>query len=113
MTALNLLLFLGAFLMQYLIGAVIDLWPPGPEGGYHPEGYRVAFWLVGLLLVLGVGWLTLPGGVLRNTSASRPGSVAALPGRVREPVLFLFISKRSIHLLTIVTMTSWCRITLR
>ena len=72
MTALNLLLFLGAFLMQYLIGAIIDLWPPGPAGGYHPEGYQAAFWLVGFLLVLGVGWLTVPGGVLRNTSLRGP-----------------------------------------
>ena len=72
MTALNLLLFLGAFLIQYLVGAIIDLWPPGPEGGYHPDGYRSAFWLVGLLVVLGVGWLTVPGGVLRNTSLHGP-----------------------------------------
>ena len=66
MTGLNLLLFLGAFLIQYLVGAIIDLWPTSPGGGYHPEGYRSAFWLVGLLLVLGVGWLTVPGGMLRN-----------------------------------------------
>ena len=72
MTALNLLLFLGAFLMQFLIGAIIDLWPSGPEGGYHPEGYRAAFWLVGLILVLGVGWLTVPGGALRNASLRGP-----------------------------------------
>ena len=72
MTALNLLLFLGAFFSQYLIGAIIDLWPPGPDGGYHPEGYRTAFWLVGFLLVLAVGWLTVPGGMLRNTSLRGP-----------------------------------------
>ena len=68
MTGLNLLLFLGAFLIQYLVGAIIDLWPTGPDGGYHPEGYRIAFWLVGFLIVLGVGWLTVPGGALRNTT---------------------------------------------
>ncbi len=68
MTGLNLLLFLGAFLIQYLVGAVIDLWPPGPGGGYHPDGYRSAFWLAGFLIVLGVGWLTVPGGEFRNTS---------------------------------------------
>ena len=68
MTGLNLLLFLGAFLIQYLIGAIIDLWPPGPGGGYHPEGYRVAFWLVALLILLGLGWLAVPRGKLRNAS---------------------------------------------
>ena len=68
MTGLNLLLFLGAFLVQYLIGAIIDLWPPGPGGGYHPEGYRVAFWLVALLILLGLGWLAVPRAKLRNAS---------------------------------------------
>ena len=68
MTGLNLLLFLGAFLIQYLIGAIIDLWPPGPGGGYHPEGYRVAFWLVALLILLGLGWLAVPRAKLRNAS---------------------------------------------
>jgi len=72
MTALNLLLFLGAFLMQYMIGAIIDLWPSDSQGGYHPEGYRVAFWLVGLFIVLGVGWLTVPRGALRNAPPRGP-----------------------------------------
>ena len=71
MTGLNLLLFLGAFLIQYLVGAIIDLWPPGPGGGYHPDGYRFAFWLTGLLIVLGVGWLTVPRGVVPDLAVSR------------------------------------------
>ena len=66
MTGLNLLLFLGAFLIQYLVGAVIDLWPPGPDGGYHPDGYRTAFWLVALLIVLALGWLGMARGRLRS-----------------------------------------------
>ena len=68
MTGLNLLLFLGAFLIQYLVGAIIDLWPPGPGGGYHPDGYRTAIWLVALLIVLALGWLGVTRGRLRNTS---------------------------------------------
>ena len=68
MTGLNLLLFLGAFLIQYLVGAIIDLWPPGPGGGYHPDGYRTAIWLVALLIVLALGWLGAARGRLRNTS---------------------------------------------
>ena len=66
MTGLNLLLFLCAFVLQYLIGAVIDLWPSTPDGGYHPEGYRTAFGLVALLILLALGWLGVPGGTLRN-----------------------------------------------
>ena len=68
MTALNLLLFLGAFFMQYLVGAIIDLWPAGADGNYHPDAFRSAFWLVGLFIVLAVGWLALSGGALRNAS---------------------------------------------
>ena len=68
MTGLNLLLFVGAFLMQYLVGAIIDLWPAGPGGGYHPDGYRAAFWVVAVLIVLGLGWLGAARGRLRNAS---------------------------------------------
>ncbi|MSP48430.1 MAG: MFS transporter [Alphaproteobacteria bacterium] len=42
-TALNLVAFVLAFASQYLVGGIIDLWPPGPDGGYHPDGYRAAF----------------------------------------------------------------------
>lgn len=66
MTGLNLLLFLGAFLLQYLIGAIIDLWPAASAGGYHPEGYRAAFGFVVVLILLSLGWLAVPGGTLRN-----------------------------------------------
>ena len=66
MTGLNLLLFLGAFVLQYLVGAIIDLWPTSPGGGYHPEGYRTAFGLVVLLIVLTLIWLAVPRGVLRD-----------------------------------------------
>ena len=71
MTGLNLLLFLGAFLIQFLVGAVIDLWPDATNGGFHPEGYRTAFSLVALLLVLALGWLAVPGGTLRSTPTVR------------------------------------------
>jgi predicted MFS family arabinose efflux permease len=41
-TAVNLLLFLAAFAVQYAIGAIIDLFPSTADG-YSPEGYRWAF----------------------------------------------------------------------
>jgi MFS family permease len=46
-TALNLLVFLAAFSGQWLVGAVIGLWPESASGGYDPAGYQVGF---GLLL---------------------------------------------------------------
>ena len=68
MTGLNLLLFLGAFVLQYLVGAIIDLWPSMPGGGYHPQGYQTAFGLAVLLIICSLGWLAVPGGALRNTA---------------------------------------------
>jgi MFS family permease len=47
-TAVNLLLFLTAFAVQYAIGAIIDLFPSTAEG-YSPEGYR---WSFGVFLAL-------------------------------------------------------------
>jgi MFS family permease len=42
-TAMNLLIFVAAFGLQWGIGIVIDLWPTSPDGGYHPQGYQAAF----------------------------------------------------------------------
>jgi hypothetical protein len=47
-TAMNLVLFLCAFGAQYAIGAIIDLLPTSPTGGYDPCGYQVG---VGVFLV--------------------------------------------------------------
>lgn len=66
MTGLNLLLFLGAFVLQYALGAIIDLWPADAGGGYDPRGYQAAFGAVALLMLLSLGWLLVPGGALRN-----------------------------------------------
>ncbi|MBN1957446.1 MAG: MFS transporter [Desulfuromonadales bacterium] len=48
-TSLNLLVFIGAFSAQWLIGAIIGLWPSDASGGYSPQGYRAAF----LVLIMG------------------------------------------------------------
>lgn len=58
-TALNLLVFGGAFALQYLIGAAIDLWPPvGP--GYAREAYQATFGGTLVFLVLGYLWFLRP-----------------------------------------------------
>jgi MFS family permease len=54
-TAINLLVFVGAFVFQWGVGEVIDLWPP-TEGGYAPAAYRVAFGFLLVLEVLSLGW---------------------------------------------------------
>jgi len=42
-TAMNLLIFLAAFTIQYAIGAIIAVFPAGASGGFDPRSYRTAF----------------------------------------------------------------------
>lgn len=52
-TAANVLVFLCAFLSQWAIGAIINLWPTAE--GYDPQGFQTAF---GIFLILQmIGWL--------------------------------------------------------
>lgn len=55
-TALNLLVFVVAFIAQWGIGAVIEIWPVTAEGGYDPAGYRAAFGVMLSLQILGLIW---------------------------------------------------------
>ena len=80
MTGLNLILFLGAFLLQYLIGAIIDLWPPTSTGGYHPQGYQAAFGFIVVLVLLALGWLARTG-----RHAQKPAVVQSTLGRRGGP----------------------------
>jgi MFS family permease len=60
-TALNFLTFITAFLVQYLIGAIIDLWPVTPAGGYPPQAYQAGFGLfLGLQLMALIWYLLKP-----------------------------------------------------
>jgi predicted MFS family arabinose efflux permease len=42
-TAMNLLIFLAAFAIQYAIGAIIAIYPASASGGYDPSSYQMAF----------------------------------------------------------------------
>jgi MFS family permease len=55
-TALNLLVFLGAFACQWVFGEIANLWPPA-DGHYHPEGYRAAFSTLFALELVALVWL--------------------------------------------------------
>ena len=55
-TALNVLAFLAAFVVQYFVGAVLDRFPPKPGGGYAPEGYTFAFGILAALEALAFIW---------------------------------------------------------
>ena len=60
-TALNLMVFVAAFALQWGIGAVINQWPTSPGGGYAPAGYRTAFAGVIVLQVMAMAWFLFAG----------------------------------------------------
>ena len=55
-TAINLLVFVSAFFVQWLIGAIIELWPVQSSGAYSEQGFRAAFGLVLAVQVLSLIW---------------------------------------------------------
>jgi predicted MFS family arabinose efflux permease len=73
-TAMNLLLFLAAFAIQYAIGAIIALYPTTAAGGYDPKSYQVAF---GLCLALEIATFVLFIANWRLFRAPRQGGRAA------------------------------------
>lgn len=56
---LNTLVFGIAFASQYLIGAIIDMWPVTAAGGYDPVAYQVSFGLFLALQALAFVWFLL------------------------------------------------------
>jgi predicted MFS family arabinose efflux permease len=73
-TAMNLLLFLAAFAIQYAIGAIIALYPTTASGGYDPRSYQMAF---GLCLALEIATFVLFLANWRLFRAPRQGGGAA------------------------------------
>ncbi len=63
-TALNLLVFLSAFLAQWGIGAIIGQWMVTESGGYSPMGYRAAFVVLLGLQLLTFFWFLFTSGRL-------------------------------------------------
>ena len=86
-TALNLMVFLGAFLLQWGIGFMIELWGEGVGQGYSPMGYRLCFGLLALMQGLALMWLLWP----RANEDGYRGSVSTAPGGdqsgTREPLV--------------------------
>lgn len=68
-TALNLIIFGTAFVTQYAIGWIIDLWPQQPGGGYPAEAYSVSFGIFLALEALALAWyLICPRGTRPTTA---------------------------------------------
>lgn len=62
-TGNTLLVFAGTFALQAVMGAIIDQWPQGPDGGYPTEAHRWAMVTLLGLLVAALIWLVRPGAV--------------------------------------------------
>lgn len=69
-TAINLMLFMMAFVLQYAIGLMIDTFVPLPGGGYAPEAYQFAFGTVLALQVAALIWYLANIGALKNSPAA-------------------------------------------
>ena len=57
MSLLNLLATLCAFIMQYGVGVIIELWQAGPAGAYPVVAHQTAFGVIIILQVIGFLWL--------------------------------------------------------
>lgn len=55
-TALNLLVFILAFVGQWGMGVIIEMWPVTAAGSYAPEGYRAAYLSVLSFQVVALAW---------------------------------------------------------
>lgn len=58
-TSINLLVFVIAFIAQWAMGVIIDLWPQTATGGYAPAGYQAAFATMLGLQLCGVFWYVI------------------------------------------------------
>ncbi|MEZ5818194.1 MAG: MFS transporter [Hyphomicrobiaceae bacterium] len=70
-TAVNLLMFGYAFLVQSAVGWIIDLYPQTASGGYSPAGYRMAFGIVLATQLLSLAWFLVNRGRLRRAEPFR------------------------------------------
>lgn len=60
-TAVNLLVFIAAFVGQWAIGVVIGFWPVGSGGAYAVAGYRMGFAFMLSLQALSLIWFAVAG----------------------------------------------------
>jgi sugar phosphate permease len=66
-TMLNLLVFLGAFILQWGVGAIIAMWPT-TVSGYDPDSYQAAIAVLVLLQVAGLIWYLISLKISRKQS---------------------------------------------
>jgi len=58
-TAINFAMLVLVFILQTGIGAILDLWPRLPDGGWNPAGYAAALSVTFLLQAGTALWIVL------------------------------------------------------
>jgi len=71
MTAINLMVFVAAFALQWMSGAIIDIWPQTEPGRYQPESYQVALGVLLFMQILSFIWFARPWRFLRRVVGFR------------------------------------------
>ena len=59
-TAINVAMLVGVFILQNVIGWILDLWPRTEAGGWNTAGYAWAFALTLVLQAASVAWMLRP-----------------------------------------------------
>jgi len=65
-TAVNLLVFIAAFVGQWAIGAIIGRWPVGPDGNYSLAGYRTGFFVMLAIQTMTLIWFFIASQMITN-----------------------------------------------
>ena len=72
-TAVNLLVFIAAFAVQWAVGAIIGIWPVGVDGSYALVGYQTAFSTILILQTMSLVWFWVAGRRLHGRGGERGG----------------------------------------
>ena len=59
-TAINLMVFVSAFCLQWAIGVIIELWPQTEMAQYSPQSYQAAFGLLLSMQLVALAWFLYP-----------------------------------------------------
>lgn len=86
-SALNLLVFVGAFAVQYAIGMLLDLWPATDAGRAPTEAYAATFGVFWLVCLLSWLWFLARAkkAPIRDTPAAEPEPGPEASSAAREP----------------------------
>jgi hypothetical protein len=71
-TAVNTITLGGAFLLQAMVGWILDLWPRTESGGWHPDGYSWALAVSALIHALSAYAMLRPPLPTDSSSAKAP-----------------------------------------